>query len=178
MAEQIRDGTGTGHLARVNGDNRLQVNAVSSGRAHDRAEVGDSYYVTSSYSATGNDEIFYIKNDSELALHIDHMRISTDTAALFTVFKVTDGTAAGTALTAVNNLFSSGKTAEATILGDTAVTGGLTGNAFHIDFINSNTDLRYGFDGSIILEKGDQLAITVDSNAMVNVNVQFYFIQE
>ena len=89
MAEQIRDGTGKGFLAKVDEQNRLIVHADQNSEEHRVSHDSGRAYIANTADtvntltlATGNTyNILYLENsDSDRILNIHDIRVATDTA--------------------------------------------------------------------------------------------------
>lgn len=65
MSETIKDGTGTGYLAKVSNDNKLWVESVATPKITDVAARGESYFLSINDAplASGTDtKVLYLKN--------------------------------------------------------------------------------------------------------------------
>lgn len=166
MSILIQDGTGTGVLAKVTADNRLRTDGVSEGPLEHASDLGDAAFFYSSYSATAADEIISIKNgESAKQLHLTRMLITATGEALFTIFEVTSGTAAGTTLTYQNPNLDSGTINSGTFFGNAAVTGSLSGNTlFTVGVSAASVQADIFLEGAVILANGDEIAITCDGS--------------
>ena len=162
--------TGTGQ--KVTSQGQAVVRAITETDIENASNEGLAFSWSSTYSATGGQEIISLQNDDAgRHLHISRIQISTDTASLFTLLEVTSGTPGGTGITAQNLNLDSGKAAEETAFGNASVTGSLTGNILEL--------LRVGADGiglmdlqsSLILAKNDIVAITMATTGVPAVTI-------
>ncbi len=158
---KIEDGAGSGKVAKVNKRNRLDVASSTFSEAHLVAlQDGQTYSWTSSYSATSGDEIIYIKNTSKTKLLIiDSMELGAVATAQFAIYQVT-GTASGTSITGKNTNLISGNAADATALGDAAVTGITIGDRVSIIRVPANDSKLIDFKDTLVLGLNDAIAIT------------------
>lgn len=105
MPDTLRDGTGTGSLAKVDSENRLYTRATTEGMiGHVNHEEGKSYTLIVAKTPTGAGDCFcYIKNTSDEDLCINSLKLYAATSETIQI-KVNDkGTAAGgTAIVPVN----------------------------------------------------------------------------
>ena len=104
MATQILDGTGGGHVAGVDGKNRLQTFSVVESELHDAAETGQAYtWASNTYDPDQDDTILMLKNTGNADLHITDMWISSDADTRVIVHLPTsEVTMAGTSITGIN----------------------------------------------------------------------------
>lgn len=74
MPEQIRDGTGSGFLQRVDDQNRAHVDSIQRSELQASADVGLTWNVGTGYQTLGTDNksaMLYLKNDGVKQIHID-----------------------------------------------------------------------------------------------------------
>jgi hypothetical protein len=166
MGFLIQDGTGTGFHAKVTSENRVRTDGVSEGPLEAASDRGDAAIFFSSYSATGGDEIISIKNGEPLKnLHITRILATATGEAIFTLFEVTSGTAAGTTLTYQNPNLDSGVTNSGTFFGNASVTGSLSGNTLAVFAVSgASVETEVFLEGSLQLANGDEIAITCDGS--------------
>ena len=173
----LQDGKGRGNSVAVGSSQRLDVSSRSNKRIFYVSRDDGRAFVWTSTFATGttNVEVIYIKNTStSRRLYIDSMRYSASGAAVLSVFKHT-GTASGTTITAENLNFTSSNDAEATALGDSAVTAGTIGNAIAFLQVASNADSNRNWNGEIILGEGDSIIITCSTSVTVHIGVTGFY---
>jgi hypothetical protein len=78
MVQQIRDGAGTGMLAKVNGNQRLYTQSISVSEDFQATKSGRSYNVNSGVITLTNDTetpLIYLKNNDTEDLHITAIAI-------------------------------------------------------------------------------------------------------
>jgi len=126
---KIEDGTGTGYMARVDAEHRMQAEAVSHPLPHHINHAhGDAYSMVFDQAAANGatDELLlYIKNTDDNDLILDGIWI-TISAANIVYCKLGDsGTVGGspTTITPVNLNAGNGKTATGTFYSDDAMSG-------------------------------------------------------
>ena len=174
MGMQIKDGTGSGVLAGVSSDKRLNVSSKAEDRIFYAArDNGKAFSVHSIDSAAAAAEYtLYFKNDSGTEkFHVKDFVLS---AGVLTVFKVSTvtGTAAGvTALTPFNLNIQGGHVALATSRGDGAVTGLTEATNFFSIAVAADETVQYDFHGALILSKDDAIAVECDVTAGGSVNI-------
>lgn len=173
MAIKIIDGQGTGYSVGVTDSNQLKVNAEVQTEMHfHSSEEGTSFSWASTFATGGsNVEVIYIKNTDDKKLHLHGFLMGSTVAQVWTIFKVTSGTAAGTTITPVNLRLASGITKNNTSLGNAAVTGSLSGDTLYLATSPANETFTLDTEGALLLEKGDEIAITASANGTVYVTV-------
>ena len=156
-------------------DNRLLVDSIAVGPLEHASEAprGDAAYFVSTYTATGGQEVISIKNDeSAKKLHITRLFLASTAQTIWTLFETTSATAAGgTALTYQNPNLTSGTNNSVTAFGNAEVTGSLTGNTLGLFSTTAEVMAQIFLEGSLILGKDDQIAITADVNGTVIVTI-------
>jgi len=167
----------SGNLADVDDDDRLKVKAVSSTDIEFASEdKGKAFSWSSSYAATGGDEVLYIKNTSQTEkLIISEVIIAASAACTFTLFEVSSGTAAGTVVTGQNLNLGSGNSASASAFGNASVTGTLTGNALSFGSVPASSGITLDLKSSLVLGQNNEIAITASATSTVYVTVLGYF---
>ena len=73
MSEQIKDGSGTGNLARINANNRLYSNAVTIDENLQATKIGNSYNINTgaiTLTDAARTPIIYLQNNENQPLHI------------------------------------------------------------------------------------------------------------
>lgn len=159
----IDDGKGTGRKAEVNLKNQLETAAVieteflSVNSNDEKAFVWD--YPAYNYSA--GDTVMWLRNDSDLNLHIHHIFLYCDTTSVVTIHKPANVTEAGTVIVGNNINLTSGLTAEASAIRDE--TAGSIGPILMTEFIVANQTLTMfkeeGYE--LILGKNDIVAVDI-----------------
>lgn len=192
----IEDGTGTGNKVKVDSENHLETNAISTGIALHRVSEGDGFNInTSTLSATINfsnavadTAVLYVKNTDVGSMVVTSATISTSASIgstagdTITVKQVGDFTSAsdiianGTAGIAVNrNSGTSSRTF------DGVVTTGGTGRSFTDAVAGQQTmgifNVPVVFDLTTLIPVGGEFGVTVDPPAgntsmdfMISVN--------
>lgn len=179
----IEDGTGNAFKARVDSKNRLETATIAESPIQEATDDADAYTLSSTYSATGGQEVLYLRNDSLTQhMHLLHLDFSSAETSLWTFFGVTSTAAAGgTSGTVTNHRLNvtaaTNFTSRGTAFGEAEVTGGLSGDRLYIRRVLANETGHIDFQGSVRLEQGDAVALTLATgtgNAVV-VNLQFFF---
>ncbi len=174
----IQDGGNANPAAQTSLDGRLNVSSRSDSRAYyNSRDLEQTYFWTSSYSATTGDEIIYIKNTSPtLNLYIKSVVVGGVLTGLFEVIHVHDGTATGTTITGKNPNLTSGNAAAATAFGNAAVTGTLTGERIAIIRTIATDSLSIEIHDTLILGQNDEIAVTyTGGTSIVNVEIVVFF---
>jgi hypothetical protein len=174
---KIEDGGGSGRIAEVNLEQRLNVSAQSNSRSfYISRDFGEAYTWTSSYSAGTGEEVLYVKNDSTThQLVIDLVHVGGVLTGLFEIYQVS-GTAAGTSLTGVNLNLTSSNTASATALGNASVTGLTIGNRLYLHRTPATTSGAFELADTLILGTTDAIAITyTGGTGIVDAEIRGFF---
>ncbi len=179
----IEDGTGTGVRVKVDAKNRLETATIAESPIQEATDDGDAYTLSSTYSATGGQEILYLRNDSLTQhIHLLALDFSSDETSLWTLFGVTSTSAAGGTIGVVTNhrlnvTASTNFTSRGTAFGEAEVTGGLSGDRLYIRRVLANEMGLIEFHGSVRLEQGDAVALTLATGTtnVVVANLQFFF---
>ena len=81
---QIEDGKGTGRKAEVNLENQLETfSVVETEFLHVNVDDGKAFvWNFPAYNYTGGDTVMWLRNDSNLNLHIHHIYLYGDTATV------------------------------------------------------------------------------------------------
>lgn len=161
----------------VNAKGRLEVVAFSEEAIQDASDLGNAYTISSTYAATGGQEVLYTKNtSSSLHFHAIGILAGSTVDTLWTLFKVTSGTAAGTAVVERNLNLSFADNAPATSFGNASVTGSLTGNTlYHWYTLADTTPLFIPFGGGLRLDENQEIALTADATGTVAVTLCGFF---
>lgn len=190
MAEQIKDGTGSGYLAKVNSNNRLEVLAVSRSRIADIAtDEADSFIIASGFisltTTASYNGLLYIKNNSSTkSIIIGTVRVCGNGSSGSVLVKYIRNPTAGT-------LISDGNLAQqySGNLGEDKVFDGLAysasgdgktvtdGNDFtqYINVLPGHSIQFY--DGAIVIPNGKSIAIVVKPSIATTIctEVQCWF---
>jgi hypothetical protein len=166
-----------GNVANVTDEKKLEVAAVSESSLEFASKNNScAFSWISTYAATGGQEVVYIKNTSpSKSLIIDEIVVGCSAASVFTLFKVTSGTAAGTTLTSRNLDLSSGSTSPDTAFGNAPVTGSLTGTTVAIDGVTAGMFQTLDLKGSLVLRQNDEIAVTSSATGTVYITVIGHF---
>ncbi len=137
---------------------------------------GSGAYWNSTYSATGGEEVIYIKNDDPRNLYITKLWISSAVASLYTLFRVTSGTAAGTAITPVNAMLGGGTPGLESSFGNASVTGSLSGTTLVVGSIGVALvdDGVNRLDGLVVPET-EAIAITLTTTGAFQAHIEGYW---
>jgi hypothetical protein len=173
----IDDGSGHGYQVKVDSNNRVHSFSITE-PAYSNISISDSqlFTFTSTYAATANDFVMYILNsNSTLPMRINRIIVSSTVATLWTIIRVTGGTPAGTAITGINQNFSSGIGATVTSLGNAAVTGSPTGTNLFLFHTPASTAQILLVEGSIVMPINTAIAIKAGATGTVAVTTTCYW---
>jgi hypothetical protein len=175
---KIDDGTGSGSQVKVTTDNRLDTSSRSNPRVYYVSRNdGQAYTWSSAFSTATGEETISIKNTSTTKnLYIDSIRVGSANAAVWTLFQVTSGTAAGTTLTATNLNLTSSNAADSASFGNASVTGSLAGPV--LDYIRTaaNGEQELSLSDALILGQNDEIAITyTGSTGLTETVIEGFF---
>lgn len=170
---KLEDGKGTGYLAKVGKDNRLQVRAVVEEEVIHNCESGNAYnFNTGLISVTGDATLMYLKNNAEDNLIITDIALGSfdgithSNDPYITVIKNPTGGDLISDATAVdinqNRNFGSSKTAAANVYKGKSA-GTITGGS-DVAILQATGGSRsfYGID--LIIPKGNSIAIKLTAN--------------
>ncbi len=148
-------------------NNRLLTDALSQGPLEQAADRGDAAIFHSAYSATGGQEVIYIKNDEpDRDLHLSRIILFSDTATVWDMIHVTSATAAGgTALVYRNPNLKEKNNHLHTSFGSATVTGSLSGDPLFSWSTIADVTLQEFLEGALVLGKDDAVAITMVTGA-------------
>lgn len=164
---RLEDGKGTGSLAQVTTDFKLQTRATTVSAWHEACLNGDAYaWNAVSADIDTGDTALLVRNDSDTRyLVIEKLYVWCDVAAQFDVHLVPTSTftAAGTTVTGVNLLAGSGKVADATAMADeTGNTQGSIIITLHTNELATDIfGIDYDFKGGVILAKNSCVAVDI-----------------
>ena len=171
-------GGGSLNEAAVDSDSNLATRAVIElDFEHVSEHERQAYVATSTYNATGGQEIIYLQNTSStLNLHIERVVCSTAATGIFTLFRVTSASAAGGgAITPLNLFLGSANAAAVNAFGDAEVTGGLSGTTIDAQDIPTVTPYDLELNGALILPQNEAVAITAEVSGIVFASIFFFF---
>lgn len=163
---QVTDGL-SGESASISPTgNRLNVSSRSDERIYYISrDNGDAYSVTTIDTAAAGEYNFYFKNISTTQnFYVTAFTLGSAVLAIFKIARVT-GTASGTAISPTNLNTTSGHIADATALGNAAVTG-LTEDAI-IDVVSVTADdsKEVTFHDALVIGQGEAIAVEYDTGA-------------
>jgi len=177
----IEDGTGSGHRARVNDDNELEVRATTVSRAewenHNNQRAFSMFFSQAAANSAANECLGYLKNTDDGDLIINEIAIHATAADIIYVAKVTGTAAAGSSITPVNMHIGSGKTASVTTMQHTAITGLTNAGRLLSFYMAANAFIVRSPKATIVLEKNSAIGIYTTTNQAntLNVNLHFHF---
>ena len=166
---QIESGTGNGKLVGITDENRLLTDCVTEPNfLHFNSGEEQAYtWNYEAYDPTALDTVMFLRNDSNIPLHIHHIYFYTDTATVINMHTISNGeTPTGTAVTGVNLNRNSGNLAVVTAIQDE--TGNSSqGTILETKYVAANEDVTLlkenGYE--IILGKNDCIAIDIVADA-------------
>lgn len=172
MALVIKDGL-TSQTARVNSKGRLLGETISEGPLEEATDTGEAIFFNSGFATGGTDrEIISIENEeADKDLHITRFIFSAILDCIFTVFEVTSGTPAGTALVGVNPNFGSTTVNSITAFGNAEVTGTVAGDTLFQVHVKADTTEQVFVEGSIAIPQNSALAITANVDTTIDVTL-------
>ena len=171
MAEQIKDGTGTGYLTKVDEKNRIFTRTISSSLILEAANEGDAIFLASGgkiLTSANASALFYYQNDEAFDVVVARINLvageSTDGTNDYATFAakvnptgMTSGS--GSAITQINNNFGSAKTFSATSESGqegASLDGGTSGPTWLVE-----TGRLLFFDTFVIIPQGKSVGIQV-----------------
>jgi len=177
MGLVLDDGKGRGYSSSVSESLRLNVSSKSNPRIFYISRDDGLAFVANSTdtSADAGDYIFYIKNTSTTRdLYVERFEYHSANAALWKLWEVT-GTASGTSVTASNLNLGSGISAEATCVGNGAISGLTTVKQLgtHRNGANGEGDMYYG--DALILTPGKAIAVEYDTGTTGAAEIDIFF---
>ena len=177
MGLTIEDGKGRGFTTEVTDNNKLAVAAVMRRAVTSISEEnGLAFIAETNFTTTAiNQVFFYLKNtDSEKMLHVNRLILNSDVNTMFHLYKATGTASGGSAVTPTNINFTSGNTADVTVLGAGSITG-LTLTKLHHARILASDSFIVDWGGAIILGNGDAIAIeSTTTTTFATCSVEFF----
>jgi hypothetical protein len=167
MPTIIKDGAGTGKTARVNTENRLDVESVSRPIEQHINELYQKYF-SLPYDAidpTGADDYFmYIKNTGTKNLHVTDHRVRSTVAGVVEIHAVTGTASSGTTVTPVNRYVGSSETLGATVETGVDITGLTSAGTIFLQRLDTVAkDYHLRTSGHIIIPPGQAIALLWDT---------------
>ena len=186
MGFQIQDGTGSSRKAAVSDLNRILVDSITEERAvYNSIEKGNTFVISTNFlsitGVTGQENgILYIKNNSDKKMLIHHIKLWSGTASQFTKISVyknpTTGTLISTAIASDVQNINFGSSNEYVGLAyqgngtNLTVTNGSVWGRHYLGVGNQQM-LMFMWNGAVVLEKGNSLAVTAESPNGVTFNL-------
>ena len=171
------DGTDTAggiNETRVDSTGRLKVRADSETDLNAAFNDGRGFVFHSTYSATGGEEIWYLKNDSAKDIHVNRLVVSTSASGVFTVFHDTSGnTAGGTTMVGRNGRLGGADMLDVTAFGSASVTGSLSGDTIVAHDVGTSTPWPFQLD-DIVIPATHALVVTAATTGVVYVDAFVY----
>ncbi len=194
MGFQIQDGTGSSRKAGVSILNRVLVDSITEERAvYNSINDGNTFVISTGFlSITGvtgqEDGLIYLKNNSDKQMLIHHIKLWAGTASQFAKIKVyrnpTTGTLISSAIAANTQNINFGSSNEYEGLAyrgngtNLTVTNGDVWGSHYLGVGNQQM-LMFMWNGAVVLEKGNSLAVTAEAPNGVTFNltceVEVYF---
>lgn len=177
----IKDGKGTGQMAKVDSEGRLWGYATTEPEElHTNRLNKDSYLAYTDVTPVGGgDYFFYLKNNDSRELIIQWYRIWTESSAeAIDIIRQPTGTPAGTsAANVVSANFGSTKTADVDAYEGTNITGLSGGSTFdRLRLSGDGKDVVDLYPGGIVLPQGSVIAFSVLNGAIpIEFTISFYF---
>jgi len=168
----------TGNAVRVTKDGEQLSLAVSEAEIEFVShEKGLAFIATSTYSATGGEEILSIRNDNaDLDMIVQNITVSTSASGVFTLFEMTTGqTPAGTTVTPVNLNLGSAVVAQATCFGNASVTGSLSGTTLTAHDVGTSTPYTFDLHTALIIPKDSTIVLQAATTGVVYADIVFYY---
>ena len=150
---KIEDGTGTGNSAKVDADNQIHTfSIVETEFLSVNVDKGLAFtWDFPAYNYAAGDTVMWLRNDSDLKLHIHHIYLYGDTATVLELHKPENVVPAGTAITGNNINFTSALTPVSTAIQDETV--GVKGTVIHTEYLPANSPI------SLLKEEGYELIL-------------------
>lgn len=166
----------------ISNDGRAAVNSKTASRMfYSSRDNGQAFCATSELTsiAAGNYAI-YIKNNSQVNnIFIDSIHYSATNTVLWKLWSVIGTPVGGTLIVPRQLNLSSGRSADATTYGDTAITSGLTIQGRQLDIIRTpaNDHAQENYHDSIILGPESAIAIEYDTGTTgtAEISLRFHF---
>jgi hypothetical protein len=163
----IKDGAGTGNVARINEENRLDVESVSRSIDQHINELYQKYFSLpfDAIDPTGADDyFFYMKNTGTKNLHITDFRLRSTVAGTVEIRAVSGTASSGTTVTPVNRTIGSTNTITATVETGADITG-LTndGVLFYHRLDTADEEEHLKISAHIIIPPGQAVALLWDA---------------
>lgn len=181
---KIEDGTGSGNMAKINSNNRLETQSVTETGQINSALIGEAFNVGSGFitlTSANESAVLYYKNNEDRDVVVTAVNVTSSAQTgssanvfLTKVYRGATGISAGTASTGLNNNYGSARELDAVITqGQEAatVTNGTATGAFFIP-----TGTFFNTELSWVIPKGKSMVLSVTpgaSNTSVSMTVTF-----
>ena len=168
MAEQIKDGAGSGSLWRIGSDNRAGVRAVTESAERYENEQGRAYHLLFTATPTAAGDCFlYLKNSSDNDIVMEGIWFRVASAEQVQVKLGDTGTAtSGTDVTPVNCNAGSAATAEGTFQTGNDITGLSGGSTVEHYYLTNTASAHHNFEQDIIIPKNSTFTLYVVTGAV------------
>ena len=168
----IKDGTGTGFLARIDLENLLETHSVTTDEyAHESIAHGGSYRIlgTTTITAATEKTVLIVINDSDDLITVDRVTTSIQgESGKPATFKTYIGrrtyTSGGTSVTPINLYANSAKVLDISAYYDNPTLGG-SDSQIQQAFMETTTTLDTQFDSAIVLPPNSSIRITITGDA-------------
>lgn len=184
MGFQIQDGTGSSKKVRVNSNNRIETESVTtsslsttSKRDGNAYTVGTDGIFSGSFGA-GDNAILYCKNNEDKDLFVDVCVVSQDVTGIYKFYKnPTTGTLidSGTPTSPLNLNFASSNVPDLDVIKLDA-SGRTFTDGTVITYSRNPAGLQpLDFLGTVVVPKGSSFGITYDPETPGTVNLSVFF---
>lgn len=185
MGFQIQDGTGSSKKVKVNSNNRIETESVTtSSLSTTSKQDGNAYTVGTdgvlnfNFTSGVDNAILYCKNNEDVDLFVDVCVVSQDVAGIYKYIKnPTTGTLidSGTTTTPVNLNFGSSNVADLDVIKLNA-SGQTFTNGTVITYSRNPAGLQpLDFLGTVVVPKGSSFGITYDPVTSGAVTISTFF---
>lgn len=181
MGLEIKDGTGSGSLAKVDNSNRLATSSIVQTENHRINREGNAYVVYADITPTGaGDTFMYIKNtsnDSDMIINWYRIWSGTNADAI-DIYLNEEGTPAGTTvITPVNSNAGSSNQADGEFYEGVNITGLSGGLLFdRLRLAGNGEDVLGEYPGDIVLKKGNVLTLRALTGTFpLEVTLSFFY---
>lgn len=170
----VRDGAGNGHSAKVDGNNRLHTQAVTSSGEEKGAIDGDAYNINTgevTLTASAISPLIYFKNDETQDFFIEAVAVGIGSATTSDIGEVTlirnptggDLISDGTAVSINQNRnFGSSRTLASTTLAYKGKSGGTISGGNDVALFYQGSSGRLFATVKFLIPKGSSIAVKID----------------
>ena len=185
MGFQIQDGTGSSKKVKVNSNNRIETESVTTTSLSTTSKqdgnaytVGTDGVLNFNFTSGVDNAILYCKNNEDVDLFVDVCVVSQDVAGIYKYIKnPTTGTLidSGTSTTPVNFNFGSSNVADLDVIKLNA-SGQTFTNGTVITYSRNPAGLQpLDFLGTVVVPKGSSFGITYDPVTSGAVTISTFF---